>query len=469
MIEKLNSVEAGNCCKAVGFTEPLLSLYACFENKLLRCPVDNSNAQLILPGKDPITLPIRKGTLGPDVVDIASLAKHEIFTFDPGFRATASCDSAITYIDGDKGILLHRGYPIEQLAEHSNFLEVCYLLLNGELPTAPALAEFDRKINTHTLVHEQIRNFFNGFRRDAHPMAIMCAVVSALSAFYHDSLDIKNTEHREIAAMRLLAKMPTLAAMSYRYSAGHPFMFPQNHMSYAENFLHMMFSLPSIEKDRPNPVFVRAMDRILILHADHEQNASTSTVRLAGSSGANPFACMAAGIAALWGPAHGGANEAVLKMLNEIGTPDKIGHFINRAKDPNDNFRLMGFGHRVYKNFDPRAQVMRKTCHEVLSQLGHNDNPLFKIAIKLEEIALQDEYFIKKKLYPNVDFYSGIILKAMGFPTSMFTVIFALARMVGWVANWNEMISSPDTSISRPRQLYVGKAQRDYVGIKERK
>lgn len=428
----------------------------------------SSFAKLSIPGKEDLQLPILKGTLGPDVVDIAGLGKLNTFTFDPGFRSTASCESKITYIDGDKGILLHRGYPIEQLAEHSNFLEVCYLLLYGELPNQAQYDIFVQKVTIHTLVHEQLIRFYSGFRRDAHPMAIMCGVVGALSAFYHDSLDIKNEEHRNTAAFRLIAKMPTLAAMCHKYSIGHPFIYPQNKMSYSENFLHMMFSVPSQEMT-PNPVLVRAMDRILILHADHEQNASTSTVRLAGSSGANPFACIAAGIAALWGPAHGGANEAVLNQLQEIGTASNIPKYIARAKDKKDPFRLMGFGHRVYKNFDPRATVLRQTCHEVLNDLGVHDDPLFEIALELEAIALKDSYFIEKKLYPNVDFYSGIILRAIGIPTNMFTVIFALARTVGWIANWNEMISSPDQSINRPRQLYTGPVERPFVPMNQRK
>lgn len=425
-------------------------------------------AKLSIPGKEELSLPILKGTLGPDVIDIAALSKVDTFTFDPGFRATASCESKITFIDGDKGILLHRGYPIEELAEQSDFLEVCYLLLYGELPNPSQKESFTAKVKNHTLVHEQLSRFYSGFRRDAHPMAILCGVVGALSAFYHDSLDIKNEAHREVAAFRLIAKMPTLAAMCYKYSVGQPFVYPQNKMSYAENFLHMMFSVPS-EETTPNPILVKAMDKIFILHADHEQNASTSTVRLAGSSGANPFACIAAGIAALWGPAHGGANEAVLAQLQEIKDVSNIPKYIKRAKDKNDSFRLMGFGHRVYKNFDPRATVLRKACHEVLAELGEQDDPLFEIALKLEEIALQDDYFIEKKLYPNVDFYSGIILKAIGIPTNMFTVIFALARTVGWIANWNEMISSPDQSINRPRQLYTGSVERHFVPLDKRR
>lgn len=412
--------------------------------------------------------PIYQGTLGPEVIDISQLSTTlGVLTLDQGFRSTASCDSKITFIDGDKGILLHRGYPIEQLAEQSHFLEVCYLLLNGELPTVAQYKIFVDEINQHTMIHTQLSYFFRGFRRDAHPMAILCGVVGALSAFYHDSLDIKNPQHRAIAAFRLIAKMPTIAAMCYKYSIGHPFVYPLNHMSYAENFLHMMFSVPSFEST-PDPVLVKAMDKIFVLHADHEQNASTSTVRMAGSSGANPFACIAAGIAALWGPAHGGANEAVIAMLEEIGDEKNIPKYINRAKDKNDPFRLMGFGHRVYKNFDPRATTLRQSCAEVLKTLGHIDDPLFNIARKLEEIALHDDYFIEKKLYPNVDFYSGIILRALGIPISMFTVIFAVARTVGWIAQWNEMISAPHMSISRPRQLYTGHTLRNYVPISQR-
>ena len=414
-----------------------------------------------------VELPIYQGTLGPEVIDISQLASLGVLTFDPGFRSTASCDSKITFIEGDQGILLHRGYPIEQLAEHSHFLEICYLLLNGELPNSMQYKSFANEINQHTMIHTQLSYFFRGFRRDAHPMAILCGVVGALSAFYHDSLDIKNAQHRQIAAFRLIAKMPTIAAMCYKYSIGQPFVYPLNHMSYAENFLHMMFSVPSFES-RPDAVLVKAMDKILVLHADHEQNASTSTVRLAGSSGANPFACIAAGIAALWGPAHGGANEAVVLMLEEIGDEKNIPKFIAKAKDKNDPFRLMGFGHRVYKNFDPRATTLRQSCAEVLKQLGHIDDPLFNIARKLEEIALNDPYFIEKKLYPNVDFYSGIILRALGIPISMFTVVFAVARTVGWIAHWNEMISAPQMSISRPRQLYTGRTTRDYVPLNQR-
>ncbi len=413
-------------------------------------------------------LDVLTGTLGPEAIDVSSLLSNTGYlTYDPGFQSTASCESKITFIDGDQGILLYRGYPIDQLALESNFVEVCFLLLNGELPDKIQLKEFRNAINRHTMVHEQIRNFFNGFRRDAHPMAVMVGVVGALSAFYHDTLDIKNPEHRAISALRLIAKMPTIAAMCYKYSVGQPFMPPQNHMSYAENFLHMMFATPC-EETRPNPVLVKALDRIFILHADHEQNASTSTVRLAGSTGANPFACVSAGIAALWGPAHGGANEAALNMLREIGHVSRIPQYIARAKDPNDNFRLMGFGHRVYKNYDPRATVMRETCHEVLETVGAHDAPIFKIALELERIALEDDYFIQRKLYPNVDFYSGITLSAIGIPANMFTVIFALARTIGWVAHWNEMISSP-YRLSRPRQLYTGSKERPYVPVEARK
>lgn len=412
-------------------------------------------------------LDIYSGTLGPDVVDVGSLHKYGHFTFDSGFNSTAACESKITFIDGDKGVLLYRGYPIEELASQSNFLEVCYLLLSGELPTKVQSDAFCKDITHHTMVHEQIRNFFNGFRRDAHPMAIMVGVVGALSAFYHDTLDIKNPEHRTVSALRLIAKMPTIAAMCYKYSIGQPFMQPKNRLSYAENFLHMMFGTPC-EETNPNPILARALDRIFILHADHEQNASTSTVRMAGSTGANPFACISAGIAALWGPAHGGANEAALNMLHEIGDISSVGKYINRAKDPKDNFRLMGFGHRVYKNYDPRAKVMRETCHEVLEAVGAHNDPIFKLAMELERIALEDDYFIEKKLYPNVDFYSGITLSAIGIPTNMFTVIFALARTVGWVAQWNEMISNP-YRLARPRQLYTGSKKREYTAMALRK
>lgn len=413
-----------------------------------------------------IEFDVLTGTLGPEVIDVSSLVKSGYFTYDPGFVSTAACESKITFIDGDKGILLYRGYPIDQLAIKSNFVEVCYLLLNGELPTLSQYDDFSKAINRHTMVHEQIRNFFNGFRRDAHPMAVMVGVVGALSAFYHDKLDIKNPEHRATSALRLIAKTPTIAAMCYKYSVGQPFMPPQNHMSYSENFLHMMFGTPC-EEMIPDPVLVRALDRIFILHADHEQNASTSTVRLAGSTGANPFACISAGIAALWGPAHGGANEAALNMLHEIGDVSRIPQYIARAKDPNDTFRLMGFGHRVYKNYDPRAKVMRETCYEVLEAVGAHNDPFFKIAMELERIALEDSYFIERKLYPNVDFYSGITLSAIGIPTNMFTVIFALARTIGWVAHWNEMISSP-YKLGRPRQLYTGSKEREYVSMKVR-
>lgn len=410
----------------------------------------------------PIDLPVYKGTLGPDVIDVTQLAKKNIFTYDPGFVSTAACASKITFIDGEKGQLLYRGYPIEQLAERSDFIEIAYLLLHGELPNATQKVDFNKKINKHTMVHEQLRHFFNGFLRDAHPMAIMVGVVGALSAFYHESLDINNKAHRELAALRLIAKMPTLAAMCYKYSTGLPFMYPSNSLSYAENFLHMMFGVPTEEK-QPNPVLAKALDKIFILHADHEQNASTSTVRLAGSTGANPYACISAGIAALWGPAHGGANEACLNMLHEIGQVENIEKYIAKAKDPNDSFRLMGFGHRVYKNYDPRAKVMKETCHEVLEETGQKEEPLFKLALALEKIALEDPYFEEKKLYPNVDFYSGITLSALGIPTNMFTVIFALARTVGWVSHWEEMIADPKRRIARPRQLYCGETRRDYV------
>jgi len=428
--------------------------------------VANKTAQLTI-NNQTIELPVYPGTLGPEVIGVEPLSQAGYFTYDPGFISTAACESAITFIDGDKGQLLHRGYPIEELAEKSDYMEVCYLLLYGDLPTAAQKNSFVYKITHHTMVHQLLYRFFSGFPRDAHPMAVMVGVVGALSAFYHDSLDITDPQHREIAAYRLIAKMPTLAAMCYKHSIGQPFMHPLNHLTYAENFLHMMFAVPC-EEYQLNPVIARAMDKIFILHADHEQNASTSTVRLAGSSGANPFACIASGIAALWGPAHGGANEAVISMLEEIKDADNINHYIERAKDKDDSFRLMGFGHRVYKSFDPRATVMRKTCHEVLEALGCHDDPLFKIALKLEEIALQDEYFISKKLYPNVDFYSGIILRAIGIPTDMFTVIFALARTVGWIAHWNEMISAPSHRISRPRQLYTGEVQRKVKLIGDR-
>ncbi|MBA6412416.1 citrate (Si)-synthase [Parahaliea sp. F7430] len=413
-----------------------------------------------------IELPIYSGTLGPDVLDVGGLTSKGMFTYDPGFVSTAACESQITYIDGGKGVLLHRGYPIDQLAEESNYLETCYLLLYGELPSQEQYDTFVNTVKNHTMVNDQIRTFFNGFRRDAHPMAIMCGVVGALSAFYHDSLDISDERHRQVAAFRLIAKMPTLAAMSYKFSIGQPFMYPDNELDYSENFLHMMFGTPC-EESKISPVLARAMDRIFLLHADHEQNASTSTVRLAGSSGANPFACIAAGIAALWGPSHGGANEAVLEMLEEIGDVSRIEEFVARAKDKDDPFRLMGFGHRVYKNFDPRAKVMKEAADEVLAELGVENDPLLAIAKELERIALEDEYFIEKKLYPNVDFYSGIILKAIGIPTSMFTVIFAVGRTVGWIAHWHEMISG-SYRIGRPRQLYTGHKQRDYVAVDKR-
>lgn len=414
-----------------------------------------------------IDLPVMEGSVGPKVMDIRKVyAQTGMFTFDPGFTSTASCESQITYIDGDKGQLLYRGYPIEQLAENSEFMECCYLLIFGELPSKAEYKKFVGDITRHTMVHEQLQRFFSGFRRDAHPMAIMVGVVGALAAFYHDSTDINDPHQRMVASYRMIAKIPTIAAMAYKYSAGQPFVYPRNELSYSGNFLNMMFSVPS-EDYKISPTLEKAMDLIFILHADHEQNASTSTVRLAGSSGANPFACIAAGIACLWGPAHGGANEACLTMLDEIGTVDRIPEFVARAKDKSDPFRLMGFGHRVYKNFDPRATVMRDTAHKVLEELGVDD-PLFDVAMELEKIALEDEYFISKKLYPNVDFYSGIILKAMGFPTDMFTVLFALARTSGWIAQWNEMIEDPTQKIGRPRQLYTGAPARDYTPIDER-
>ncbi|MCJ2129169.1 citrate synthase [Methylobacterium sp. E-045] len=419
-------------------------------------------------GDNQVDLPIKTGTIGPDVIDIGKLhAKTGMFTFDPGFTSTASCESKITYIDGDAGVLLYRGYPIEQIAEQGDFLETCYLMLFGELPTPAQKADFDYRVTRHTMVHDQMNRFFQGFRRDAHPMAIMVACVGALSAFYHDSTDISDDKQRMIASLRMIAKMPTLAAMAYKYSIGQPFVYPKNDLDYTSNFLRMCFAVPT-EEFVVNPIYARALDRIFILHADHEQNASTSTVRLAGSSGANPFACIAAGIACLWGPAHGGANEAALKMLEEIGTPDNVAKYVAKAKDKNDPFRLMGFGHRVYKNYDPRARIMQKTTHEVLSQLGIKDDPLLEVAVQLEQIALKDEYFIEKKLYPNIDFYSGITLKAMGFPTSMFTVLFALARTTGWIAQWAEMIEDPSQKIGRPRQLYIGPDKREYVPIGQR-
>jgi citrate synthase len=424
-------------------------------------------ANLSIDGKgETLELDILTGTIGPDVVDVGKLTSQGYFTYDPGFVSTASCESKITYIDGDKGVLLHRGYPIEQLAEQSDYLETCYLLLHGELPSEEEKDQFEALITKHTMVNDQISTFFNGFNRDAHPMAIMCGVVGALSAFYHDSLDITNERHREISAQRLIAKMPTLAAMSYKYSIGQPFMYPRNYLNYAENFLYMMFGNPC-EDYQVNPVLADAMDKIFLLHADHEQNASTSTVRLAGSTGANPFACIASGIAALWGPSHGGANEAVLKMLGEIGDVSRIDEFVAKAKDKEDPFRLMGFGHRVYKNFDPRAKVMKEAADQVLKELGLDNDPLLAIAKRLEQIALEDSYFIERKLYPNVDFYSGIILKAIGIPTSMFTVIFAVGRTPGWIAHWHEMISGA-YRIGRPRQLYTGHPQRDYKDLGKR-
>lgn len=422
----------------------------------------DKNALVTVEGQS-AELKLRSGTIGPGVVDIGSLYKQtKMFTYDPGFTSTASCESKITYIDGDEGMLLHRGYPIEQLAEHSDFLEVCYLLLYGELPTQAQKVDFNYRVARHTMVHEQMSRFFSGFRRDAHPMAVMVGTVGALSAFYHDSADITDPHQRMVASLRMIAKMPTIAAMAYKYHIGQPFVYPKNDLDYASNFLHMCFAVPC-EEYKVDPVLARAMDRVFILHADHEQNASTSTVRLAGSSGANPFACIAAGIACLWGPAHGGANEAALNMLTEIGSVDRIPEYIAKAKDKNDPFRLMGFGHRVYKNYDPRARIMQTTMHEVLETTGRGDDSLMQVALELEKLALNDEYFKEKKLYPNVDFYSGITLRALGFPTTMFTVLFALARTVGWVAQWNEMIEDPDQRIGRPRQLYIGAPLRDYV------
>ena len=412
--------------------------------------------------------PILSGTVGPDVMDIGKLyAQAGIFTYDPGFTSTGSCQSKITYIDGDAGILEYRGYPIEQLADNGDFLETCYLLLYGELPTKEQKADFDMRVTHHTMVHEQMSRFFHGFRRDAHPMAVMVASVGALAAFYHDSTDINDPTQRMIASMRMIAKIPTLAAMAFKYTIGQPFVYPKNSLDFASNFLHMCFAVPC-EDYKVNPVLAKALDKIFTLHADHEQNASTSTVRIAGSSGANPFACIAAGIACLWGPAHGGANEAALAMLAEIGTVDKIPEFIAKVKDKNSSVRLMGFGHRVYKNYDPRAKIMQETCHEVLKETGHGNDPMLEVALELERIALSDEYFIERKLYPNVDFYSGITLKAMGFPTSMFTVLFAVARTVGWISQWSEMIEDPQQKIGRPRQLYTGAARRDYVAISKR-
>ncbi len=413
-------------------------------------------------------LPLLTGTLGPAVADIRKLhAGLGIFTYDPAYGATAACESKITYIDGDEGVLLHRGYPIAQLAEKATFPEVAFLLLNGEMPSQSEHKAFVGQVTIHTMLHEQLRHFYNGFQRDAHPMAVICGVVGALSAFYHDSLDINDPAHRELSALRLIAKMPTIAAWTYKYTQGMPFIYPRNELGYAENFLHMMFAMPSAPY-QVSPVLARAMDRILILHADHEQNASTSTVRLAGSTGANPFACIAAGIASLWGPAHGGANEAVLKMLTEIGSKDHIPDFIKKVKDKSSGVKLMGFGHRVYKNFDPRAKIMQATCHEVLGELGIKDEPLLELAVELERIAIEDEYFVSRKLYPNVDFYSGIILKAMGIPTSMFTVLFAVARTAGWISQWKEMIEEPGQRIGRPRQIYTGSAQRDLVPLAQR-
>jgi citrate synthase len=413
-------------------------------------------------------LQVRQGSLGPSVIDIQNLYRESgYFTFDPGYTSTGSCESSITFIEGEEGVLLHRGYPIEQLAGQGDYLEVCHLLLHGELPNAAQKTEFEHIITHHTMVHEQLNYFFRAFRRDAHPMAVMCGVVGALSAFYHDCTDISDPAQRMVASHRLIAKMPTIAAMAYKYSVGQPFMYPRNDLSYAENFLYMTFAVPCQEY-RPNPVLTRAMDRILILHADHEQNASTSTVRLAGSSGANPFACIAAGIASLWGPAHGGANEAVLKMLEQIGSKEHIPEFIRRAKDKDDPFRLMGFGHRVYKNYDPRARIMRESCHAVLDELGLREEPLLDLAMELERIALEDEYFIERKLYPNVDFYSGITMKALGFPASMFSALFAAGRTIGWIAQWKEMMEDPVKRIGRPRQLYTGEPARDYVPLERR-
>ncbi len=425
------------------------------------------SATMIINNKQ-IEMPVRSGTIGPDVVDVAKLYRDTgCFTYDPGFTSTANCSSRITYIDGEEGVLLYRGYPIEQLAQQSTFVEVCYLLLNGELPKKTELETFRSTITHHTMVHEQMTRFFTGFRRDAHPMAVMCGVVGALSAFYHDSTDINDPMHRMIASHRMIAKMPTIAAMAYKYSVGQPFMYPLNNLDYAANFLQMCFAVPC-EPYVVNPVIARALDRIMILHADHEQNASTSTVRLAGSSGANPFACIAAGIACLWGPSHGGANEAVLNMLKEIGSVDRIPEFVRRVKEKNEGVRLMGFGHRVYKNYDPRAKIMQQSCHEVLDLLGIREEPLLKVAMELERIALQDEYFVEKKLYPNVDFYSGIVLRAIGFPVSMFTPLFAVSRTVGWIAQWKEMIEDPEQKIGRPRQLYIGPDRRDYASVDRR-
>ena len=428
----------------------------------------SKSATLTLGGNRQTMMPVRSGAIGPDVIDVSRLYRDTgCFTYDPGFTATANCSSRITYIDGEEGVLLYRGYPIEQLAKSSTFLEVCYILLYGDLPTKAQLDSFRNIVTRHTMVHEQMTRFFTGFRRDAHPMAVMCGSVGALSAFYHDSTDINDPQQRMIASHRLIAKMPTLAAMAYKYSIGQPFIYPRNDLEFTANFLQMCFAVPC-EPYVVNPIVARALDRILILHADHEQNASTSTVRLAGSSGANPFACIAAGIACLWGPAHGGANEAALKMLEEIGTVERVPEYVKKAKDKNSEFRLMGFGHRIYKNYDPRAKVMQDTCHEVLDALGVKDQHILKVAMELERIALQDDYFIEKKLYPNIDFYSGITLRAMGFPLSMFTVLFAVARTVGWVAQWKEMIEDPEQKIGRPRQLYIGATERPFVPVEQR-
>ena len=432
---------------------------------------EKSSAKLTFADGRSLDLPVYGGTIGPDAVDIRALySKAGVFTYDPGFLSTASCNSSITYIDGDEGVLLYRGYPIEQLATHCDFLEVCYLLWFGELPNAEQKKDFDLTVSRHTMVHEQLSRLYQGFRRDAHPMSVMVGVVGALSAFYHDSLDIHNAKHREISAFRLIAKLPTIVAMAYKYNVGQPFMYPRNSLSYTANFMHMMFGVPA-EEYEVNPVLVRALDRILILHADHEQNASTSTVRLAGSSGANPFACISSGIACLWGPAHGGANEAALNMLTELqaqGGVEKVGEFVKKVKDKNSGVKLMGFGHRVYKNYDPRAKLMQETCREVLDTLGLHDDPLFKLAMALEKVALEDEYFVSRKLYPNVDFYSGIVQRALGIPVSMFTCIFSLARTVGWIAQWNEMISDPEQKIGRPRQLYQGATRRDVLPMAKR-
>jgi len=425
-----------------------------------------SQASLSIDGKQIADLPILKGTAGTDVIDIRALGSHGYFTYDPGFLATASCESSITFIDGGKGILQHRGYPIDSLAKEADYLEVCYILLNGDAPNKEQYVEFKKIITNHTMVHEKLAHFFHGFLPDAHPMAMLCGVVGALSSFYHSDLDINDPEQRHRSAHRLIAKMPTIAAMAYKYSVGQPFVYPRNDLTYAENFLHMMFSVPA-EEYKVSPIIAKAMDRIFTLHADHEQNASTSTVRLAGSSGANPYACIAAGIASLWGPAHGGANEACLTMLEEIGDISRVDEYVLKAKDKDDSFRLMGFGHRVYKNFDPRATVMRETCHEVLAELGIND-PLLDVAMALEKVALEDEYFVQRKLYPNVDFYSGIILKAIGIPSSMFTVIFAMSRTVGWIAHWDEMLSQPGQKIGRPRQKYTGEINRDFTPLSKK-